>query len=263
MKLLINLLFAVVVFCTISCKERKIKYNFNEYSNSLKLPKKLNEISGLTYLSDSTLGCIQDEKANIYIINSNSGEIISQFDFGSNADFEGVIYCEGYYFVLRSDGELFKIKDEKVIEKYNFKQSKSFDFEGICFDSTHNRLLVACKENGNKKGRKFIYIYGFSLKKNKYLKEPVFKIKKDKIHKNFKSSGIAIHPNGNIFIISSFSKTLLELSPDGEVVNKTQLNSYIFHQPEGITFDSKGDLYISNEKHKTYPTLLKYTYENQ
>lgn len=261
MKLLSNILFFTILIGISGCKERKLKYDFSAFSNSLKLPAKLNEISGLTYLSDNTLGCVQDEKANVYIINSNTGEIESQFDFGSNADFEGLIYCKNHFYVLRSDGELFKIKNEEVVKKYNFKHSNSFDFEGICFDSNNNRLLVACKENGDKDKRNFIYVYGFSLKKNKYLKEPVFKIKKDKIHKNFKSSGIAIHPNGNVFIISSFSKTLLELSPVGEVVNKTQLNSYIFHQPEGITFDSKGDLYISNEKHKTYPTLLKYAYE--
>ena len=82
-------------------------------------------------------------------------------------------------------------------------------------------------------------------------------LKKEEIHPNFKPSAISIHPNGNIYILSSFSKTILVLNKNGDIKNKTQLNSYIYHQPEGICFDSKGNLIIANEKYKTYPTLIK------
>ena len=106
----------------------------------------------------------------------------------------------------------------------------------------NNRLLVACKEHGDKDQRGYFFIYAFSLDTKKYVKEPVFKVKRKTVHENFKPSGIAIHPGGNIYILSSFSKTLLVLSSEGSILNNLQLSEYIFHQPEGITFNSDGDL---------------------
>ncbi|MEO0405073.1 MAG: SdiA-regulated domain-containing protein, partial [Bacteroidota bacterium] len=150
-------------------------------------------------------------------------------------------------------------KNQKKAKSYKFEKDGTFDFEGVCLDSANHRLLVACKEHGKKKKRDHIYIYAFSLEEKEYSKSPLFKIPKELVHPNFKPSGIAIHPlTQEIYILSSFSKTLLVINNAGDVIGFSQLNEYIHHQPEGITFSPNGTLFISNEKHNTYPTLLQF-----
>lgn len=241
----------------ISCAQKNFSYNMSTPDSTLILPKELNEISGLDLLTDSTLVSINDEEAIVYFLDINTGEIKSKFDFGKNADYEGIVSHNGFY-ALQSNGTIIRIKNKKKKSKYYFSSTKHVDFEGLSFDSINNRLLVACKKHDIKDKQDYVMIYSFSLTKKAYQKEPLFVIPKKEVHINFMPSGISIHPNGNIYIISSTSKTILVLSPEGSIIAKKQLNSYIFHQPEGITFNSKGDLFISNEKNDTYATLLKF-----
>ncbi|PCJ64334.1 MAG: hypothetical protein COA58_13350 [Bacteroidetes bacterium] len=252
---LVTFVFVVILY---GCSGRKtIPYNFDRPSSTIKLKKELNEISGLHCTSDTTVSCIQDEKANIYEIDSRTGTIISKFDFGHNGDFEGIAIRKDTAYVLRSDGSILVSVHSKKAIKYSFKHGKGFEFEGLCLDPKNNRLLVACKVHGKKKKDDHIFIYKFSTLTNEYAEEPLFKLNKKEIHPNFKASAIGIHPKGNIYILSSFSKTLLVLNKKGKVKNKIQLSPYIYHQPEGICFDSESTLIIANEKHKTYPTLIK------
>lgn len=224
----------------------------------LELPKKLNEISGLEFISDSVLASVQDEKGRVYLLNANTGKVIEHFDFGPKGDYEGIAYHDNYYYVLRSDGKIYKTQPGKESEHFKFKNNKNFDFEGLCVDERNNQLLVACKTHGEKKKRDHIYIYSFSLTKEKYDKKRAFKIDKKEVDKNFKPSGIAIHPNGDIYVLSSFSKSLLVLNNNGAIKSHHFLDQEVFHQPEGITFNAQGDLFISNEKNSKVPTLLRF-----
>lgn len=241
-----------------ACSGQDFQYNLNKPTQQIELPKDLNEISGLEMISDTVLVAVQDEKANVYYLDVNTGKILDQFDFGKDADYEGIAHNKKHFYVLRSDGTLKKVHRNKEAKAYEFKGNKNFDFEGLCLDKSSNRLLVACKEHGDKDERDYFFIYSFSLESKKYDKKPLFKIKRDKVHKKFKPSGIAIHPNGDIYVLSSFSKTLLVLSEDGTIKNILDLKKSIFNQPEGISFNTAGDLFISNEKKDADPTLLKF-----
>ena len=66
--------------------------------------------------------------------------------------------------------------------------------------------------------------------------------------KNFKPSGIAVHPKtGQTFIIASDGKKLLVLSEKGQKEALISLNPKTYRQPEGICFSPDGDLFISSE----------------
>ncbi len=252
---------SVVIMLAIGCSNKKMLYNLSFPDKSIQLSEKLNEISGMVLISDSVICAIQDEKAIIYYLDANSGVIIDQFDFGKNADYEGITRYKNHFYVLRSDGSVFKVSKKREAKEYKFKHAKNFDFEGLCLDQVNNRLLVACKEHGDNDKQDYFYIYSFLLGAKEYDKKPAFKIRRDEVHPNFKPSAIALHPNGTIYVLSSFSKTLLKLSPNGSVLNKIQLSEYLFHQPEGISFDTNGNLFISNEKNKSAPTILKFEHE--
>lgn len=236
----------------------KFIYDLNQPDQKMKLSSELNEISGLEMLSDSVIATIQDEKGNIYLLNTEKGKVKDHFDFGKKGDYEGITHYKNHFYVLRSDGTIFKIKRGKDAKTYQFKDNKNFDFEGLCLDQKNNRLLVACKTHGNKKKRDHFYIYSFSLENKVYDEKPVFKISKDDVDKDFKPSGIAIHPKGHIYILSSYAKKLLVLSRKGQILNRIKLDKSTFHQPEGITFSSRGDLFISNEKKDAIPTILRF-----
>ena len=233
-------------------------YDLQNPTKRIELPKKLNEISGLSFLTNSEIASVQDEKGKIYILSPEDGKIVKEIEFGKNGDYEGISHFKKHYFVLKSNGSIYKIDKYGYSKEYEFKHKKGFDFEGLCLDKINNRLLVACKENGNKDKRSHFYIYVFSLESKEYVEKAHFKIRRNAVHSNFKPSGIAIHPNGNIYVLSSFSKTLCVLSKTGAILESTQLNESILNQPEGITFNSEGDLFIANEKKNTMPTLLKF-----
>lgn len=259
-----RLMFIIVCFVialgSISCQVGShTPYNLMLPTEGHQLSEKLNEISGIHYQNDSTVLAIQDEKARIYFLNPNDGEINTTYSFGKKGDFEGITSSGEDIYVLKSNGDIMQINmaTEKT-DKYGFKDSKGFDFEGLCLDAANDRLLVACKKHADKDKNDHIRIYAFDLGTRQYEKKPVYKLAKSHISAQFKPSGIAIHPNGSVYILSSTAKMLMAISTEGEVLWKEVLPESIFNQPEGITFSPEGDLFISNEKKNKYPTLLKF-----
>src|SRR5204863_2389137 len=80
----------------------------------------------------------------------------------------------------------------------------------------------------------------------------------------FEPSGIAIHPvTRDLYIISSVGKVLVIISPDGHLSNVIQLNPKVFKQPEGIAFNSKGDLFITNEGKQGKGNILEFNIINK
>ena len=104
--------------------------------------------------------------------------------------------------------------------------------------------------------------------KDKYLNpNPILTItqkelaSKYKLRNLFSPSGIAIHPiTKNIFIISSVGKMVVEFTSEGKLQKIYSLNYSYFKQPEGISFDEKGNLYISNEAKGGKANILKFNY---
>ncbi|MGL1884997.1 MAG: SdiA-regulated domain-containing protein [Reichenbachiella sp.] len=256
------LLALLILSLTTECTDQKLIYNLNSPDQHLQLSAELNEISGMVMLSDSVIAAVQDEKGHIYYLNAYSGNTMDKIDFGKNGDYEGITYDQNHFYVLRSDGRISETNLKSKTQQYEFKHHKHFDFEGLCLDQLNNRLLVACKEHGEKEQRDDFFIYSFSLASKKYDKKPAYRIKRDLVHNKFKPSAIAVHPDGSIYILSSFSKTLLVLSVNGSILYNIQLSEQLFPQPEGITFNSHGDLFISNEKNNQMPTILKFNQTN-
>jgi len=150
------------------------------------------------------------------------------------------------------------------------------DVEGLGYDPKKSELIFACKGSPNLKGHKKYKhskaYYTYNIETKKFNEEPKFvldddqlidfvsekmkgnEISKSKLKKlkkrikEFSPSAIAKHPKENHFcIISSVGKSLVVCDDDGFVLDIVFLNPDIHSQPEGITFDSDGRIYISNE----------------
>lgn len=252
-------------------------YDLTKPDDEYKLSKKLTEISGLSLSPDGQqLVAINDEQGKIFYLNKTNGDIEREVKFNHGGDYEGIEAVGEKIFVLKSNGDLYKVKDldkdKPDVKDYNTELNSKFDVEGLGYDPATNRLLLACKgkagDGKDMKGTRAVY--GFDLEKDKLENEPVYIIDRKKIKDHFKSdnvsqklldvftsdyasdafapSGIAINPKtSDICIVSSVGKLLVILSPIGEIKYMEKLDASIFKQPEGICFDKDGTLFISTE----------------
>jgi uncharacterized protein YjiK len=225
------------------------------------LPKQLTEISGLSNLDDQRFACVQDEAGTIFIYNIASASVEKEISFGGMGDYEGVAVVGQTIWVLRADGKLFEVSNinapKPTVKEYSTHLTLKQDSEGLCYDKKNNRLLIAIKgaepESEDYKG-----IYGFDLASKKMDQQPVFKI--DLLNEILESnagkkkkgtinpSGIAIHPvSGDMYITDGRNAKLLITDAAGLIKKLYQLDNNEFAQPEGIAFNSAGDLFIANE----------------
>ena len=301
--LLILFLFNFTVFSQDSDKymlfehaDYDFPYQLAEPDKSWKLPKKLVEISGLSYIDKQRLACVQDEKGNIYIFNLITGEVEKKIDFGDDGDYEGIEIVKNDAWVLKSNGTLYKVINflndpEPAVKKITTALSGKNDAEGLAYDFQNNQLLIACKGHpfvDEKKGKEFKAVYSFNLKTKLIDLKPFLLIKMDtiKYYKNyntmtqmgvellayfdhakgdlsFQPSGVAIHPiSGNIYVLGSVGNLLLVFSREGEMMSIIDLKSKIHNQPEGICFGPDGTLYISNEGDEDEGIILMFELEN-
>jgi uncharacterized protein YjiK len=268
----------------------KFPYNLQKCNAIYKLPDKLHEISGLSFYKKNELATIQDEKGNIYFFNLKTGKLSEKIDFAGDGDYEGIAVVENQIWVLKSNGNLFRVKyskKETETKVYKTDLSSKNDTEGLAYDKKNNRLLIACKGHPyieDKKGKNKKAIYSFELDEKKLSKNPVFIIdlKHIKELKNynmmtnlgidfltnvnpskgdvsFQPSRIAIHPRTkNIYLLGTVGKLLIVCNNKGEILAAIELNPDLFIQPEGICFDQSGNLFISNEGRELVPTILKF-----
>lgn len=256
-------------------------YQLDRPIRSWKLPESLVEISGLSYIDDQRLACIQDENGIIYIFNVKNGEVEQEINFGDDGDYEGIEVIETNAWVLKSNGTLYNVTDylnktESETKKIATLLSSRNNAEGLAYDPLNKNLIIACKGYPfleDKKESAYKAIYSFSPETRKLNKKPFLLIDLDTIKyykkidpmtrlgdevmafldpsegdKTFQPSGIAIEPvTGDLFILGSVGRLLLVFSGKSEMLAIIKLQPKIFPKPEGICFSRDGILYISNE----------------
>jgi uncharacterized protein YjiK len=267
-------------------------YSLNDPDKKYKLPDYLEEVSGLSWYRKGRLACVQDEKANIYVLELGKKLKISKIDFGKDGDFEDISIVDKTAYVLRNDGEIFRVRDfdkeDFKVKKFKTALSEKNDTEGMAYDVLTHSLLIACKgspsidKDDDLSGNRAIY--RFDLGKNELIKEPHFLINLKELDNyrdessfikfsrqlaktlrlvesetSFRPSGIAIHPEyGDIYLISSVGKLLIVMDRRGKILDIHNLDPNLFRQPEGICFSPSGNLYISNEGQGGKGYILKF-----
>ena len=274
--------------------EDPFAYDLERQDAKYKLPDYLEEISGLSYIGKEKIACVQDEKAMIYVLNLDQEKIVKEYDFGKDADYEDIAVVDKTAYVLRNDGDIYRIRDyrkkDRDTKKFETPLREKNDTEGLAYDPLTSSLLVACKGSPSiDKDRPYEgykAIYAFDLNREELIEEPRFLIDLDRLDSykdqnafskfslrvakrlrliesetSFQPSGLAIHPiYGDIYIISSVGKLLIILDRHGKVQDVKELNPVKFRQPEGICFSPSGDMYISNEGQGGKGYILKFEF---
>jgi len=266
-------------------------YDLKHPDKSFILPDTLREISGLALIDTISFACVQDENGILFIYDVIENRIRKQYNFNVNGDYEEITKVGNEFYILRSDGVLFEIKnfESTTFKVHSFKTGiPATNNEGLCYDPSRNRLLVACKGKIGKgtecKDRRVIY--GFDLKTKKLSKEPVFDFNIQVIRQfmddheitvpgrgvqkgrkfvpllKFNISAICIHPKTKqLYVLSASDHMLFIFSMDGDIEHVEPLDPVLFNKPEGITFFENGDMLISNEGQNKKPTLLRFNYK--
>ena len=235
-------------------------------TNTWKMPGKLKEISGISWLSDSKIACIEDEDGVIFIYDLNENKIKEEITFGDSGDYEAITINKTDAYVMRSDGVIFEIKNfqdkDLKTSKIETVFSSKNDMESLFYDFKNDQLITVCKYKDlsfeNYKG-----LYAIPLKTKQLNPTPILKLhmkdkalkefQKKKLYKTFYPSDIAIHPKTEqYYILDGRNTTLMLLSQTGKIEKVIELDEDEFPQPEGLTFSPDGKLYISTEgrKHK-------------
>jgi uncharacterized protein YjiK len=267
-------------------------YDVNAPDGKYKLPSYLEEISGLSYTDKDRIACVQDEKGIIYTLNLEKEKIVDKYEFGNDADYEDITVIGKTAYILRNNGNIYRIKDykkkDRKVTKYNTPLKEKNDTEGMTYDPRADALLIACKGSPSiDKGQPYKgykAIYSFDLDKEELEEDPRYLVDLERldsyIDKNaftrlsvriakrlhliesetsFEPSGIAIHPlSGEVYIISSVGKLLIILNREGKVLDVKELDPKVFRQPEGICFAPGGDMYISSEGQGGKGYILKF-----
>jgi DNA-binding beta-propeller fold protein YncE len=153
----------------------------------------------------------------------------------------------------------------------------------MAYDKAQNQLILTCKGATSDPFKRSFY--GFDLTTKKCSEVPLFDISLTQVQDflkktnanqddfdkyldaapsefHFGPSGIAVHPiTGEWYIVSSVGKVLMVVSRKGDILNMIKLDKKIHPQPEGITFDSDGTLYISDEgKNEAIPQIHRFVW---
>ncbi len=240
------------------------------------LPAKLNEISGIAWLSNDQIACVEDEDGIIFIYDLQQNKIIQSVDFAGKGDFEGLALNQGDAYAIRSDGLLFEIprfreSDPKSIPHKTVFSSYN-NIESLFYDAANHRLLTMPKDKDlsqtEKKGIYVVELPSFHMDNTPKISvdfnHPDLTAEQIRLLKsNFNPSDIAIHPKTKeILILQGKTPFLYFLESDGRFKKGLPLPIAGFPQPEGICFSPEGRLFISNESTTSGPNIIEIRLKN-
>jgi WD40 repeat protein len=259
--LVIIVLVVLALIVVLNTNNTKAEYDFDKPIFQQYLSENLKEISGISIYKEYQIISVNDEVGRLFIYDYQKKEIVDTLDFETEGDYEDLVFQDNICYVLRSDGRIIGIDiDSKNIETFDCSHTDVEEYEGLTFELKSNSLLLAAKEM---KGEKVIF--QFDLKNKKLNKR--FTISKEDIKKNgkhgkeFKPSGIAVHPiSEEIYVLASAGKKLLVLKENGKIKHQYNLDEDQFPQPEGICFAPNGDLIISSEGKKDLASISYFKY---
>lgn len=261
------------------CKQKKIilqsppHYNFSEVFEH-KLDLKLKEISGLAWdTKKDEFIAHYDESGKLFFLDRENKAIKAEYVFGGKGDYEDVALVGDVPYILRSDGVITKFIRDTADKAYGEEVGKLTiagpnDFEAMYYDSSRKALVVICK-NCEMDDKASVSAFAFYLDSIGFDNKPLYRIDAKAIEamapkktSKFQPSAAAIHPVLNkLFIISSASNLLVIADLNGKPESAYALSKKLFPQPEGLTFKSKGDMYISNEGVNAKGNILRFIYK--
>ncbi len=241
------------------------------------LNESLHEISGIVFLgiNRDTVYAIEDENGKLFYFHLGDPDY-KHSKFAKKGDFEDLAILQNREFlVLRSDGSIFKFpisqartNSQEGIQDFEHVLPEG-EYEGL-FADQDGKIYAMCKNCPDDK-HKAVTIY--VLQENgsgdlSIANQFQVKVSKDELSSinpkiKFHPSALARNPlNHDWYILSSVNRSLIQLDGNWKIKGYYQLNPSNFRQPEGLCFDSSGNMYISNEGAEGTANIQVFTYKH-
>lgn len=246
-------------------------YDFSRPAATYPMPSELAELSGIALTGTTHITGIEDETGNLYEYNLSTKKVDRVIPFAGSGDYEDLARVGSDWFIVRSDGKLFRYAGGKT-EEFETGLGFANETEGLTYDAATQTLLVACKAEpgaGLSSGQRAIY----RLQPGTFKAEakPAYvldveairgsgpateagsgksgkKGKKKNSGKGFSPSAVAVHPvTQHVFVLSAKQSGIVELDQNGQLVAAQSLPADLFPQAEGLAFAPNGDLYVATE----------------
>jgi len=278
------LLIFLVLLTAIGCTQDQHANNPDGYNLTkptvYTLPAVLNEVSGIAFKNGNadTVYAGQDEEGRLFYFHPGDKEV-NQIKFSKRGDFEDVALCNEYAVMLRSDGALFTFPVNEMYKKEAEQVNEQegvlpvAEYESLYADASTNSVYVLCKTcTADKKGQA---VSGYILHLHNDGKlTPVsnFSIGTKAIARlagakkiEFKPAALAKNPLTNEwYVLSSVNRMLVIADAQWNPQKIFRLNAGLFTQPEGMSFDSGGNLYIANERgNSPAASILQFLYHKK
>jgi len=244
-------------------EDTALPYDFDNPNKVLDLGNDLREISGLAWWNTDTLVAIEDERGDLYFLSTSTGKVLLKTEFEDDGDYEGIAVKDRTVYVLRSDGDVYKVEeplsDDPDTDKNETDLSKSHDTEGLFYDKDRDLLLIACKaEEDDYYG--YRTVFGLTPDDKDIERKPFLLIDEEdlierlhirygnRLGSSFKPSGLARHPqNGDLYVLSAANSLLAVFDENQDMKEILRLSYPHTNQMEGICFAPDGTLFISSE----------------
>ena len=258
----VALLIFLIFGCAGSGKEENTVKNYNlGKPDKFLMPESLLEISGIAFYkgkADTVYG-IQDEQGRLFRLAWGEKKQYNA-KFGKQGDYEDVTFINDQALILKSNGSLFSFPFADAIyeEVDSAREWKHLlpkgEYEGMYGDEATGKVYVICKncpgDNSKNLVTGYIIQFGDSVYQSGTFQVDVKQIKSftGKVKRGFRPSALAKNPvTSEWFMVSAVNKLLVVTDSNWKIKEACFLNGNMFNQPEGLAFDAKGNLYISNE----------------
>lgn len=253
-------------------KNKPLHYDIH-HPETFAMPAALLEVSGIAFLPgvDSTVYAEQDEEGKLFWLKPGH-EDLQSLPFGPKGDYEDISIGNSNFFILRSDGAIFSFPLQEVHKKAieHVKEWKKIlpksEYEGMYFLQHENALYILSKTDGESKKTAFTNVYKIPLdiRGNPGAITRTLAIPQHRIADLAGIPKIKFHPSAlaynqqekRWYILSSVNKMLVIADTSMQPLQVYRLHPAQYLQPEGISFDSKGNLWLSSEGDKVTPGKL-------
>ena len=224
------------------------------------MPETLREISGIAFTTDGRILAHNDERSRVFVIDPMKGVITKQFSVGERgmtADFEAIAVSGQDFFLLTSNGDIYQFRegdDDGVVPftKHVTGLGSQCEFEGLEVEPRTRAFILACKNISKKSERNQLLLFRW-LKRDggaasvTRISVPLREAIGSNDWKQLSPSDIAIDPaTGNYLLITGPERALIEVTPQGEVVQSMPLPGSP-QQPEGVALTPDGLLIVADE----------------
>ncbi len=237
-----------------------------------KLPRVLEEVSGLATSPDGRLFAHNDEYAFVYQVDPATGEVIKTFSVGvvgTPGDFEGIAISGERFFLITSAGDLLEFREGEDGSRVQYRihplnLGMFCEMEGLAVEPGRNALLLPCKTPRSERLKNHMVVLSVDLDSMRLdpaprVSIPLRELDSRGLGDTFHPSSIEVHSeSGALILVAAREEAMVELSPTGDVLAIRELKRKDHPQPEGLAFLPDGSLILADEGQGKRGTITRY-----